>query len=97
MAARGGGDPPADADRMPAQRTVRTKTRTGKYSRQLRSAWTDAWDTDGAPQPPRCAPTMAFTWRTARQRELVAEVEGLVSVAHYHQLFWRDTHRLEQV
>ncbi|WP_336087350.1 NAD(P)H-dependent flavin oxidoreductase [Nocardia sp. SSK8] len=29
--------------------TVRSKARTGKYSRQLRSAWTDAWDTPAAP------------------------------------------------
>ena len=31
--------------------TVRSKARTGKYSRQLRSAWTDAWECDGAPAP----------------------------------------------
>ncbi len=31
--------------------TVRSKARTGKYSRQLRSAWTDAWEADDAPTP----------------------------------------------
>jgi len=31
--------------------TVRSKSRTGKPSRQLRSPWTDAWETDGAPKP----------------------------------------------
>ena len=31
--------------------TVRSKSRTGKYSRQLRSAWTDAWESDAAPAP----------------------------------------------
>jgi NAD(P)H-dependent flavin oxidoreductase YrpB (nitropropane dioxygenase family) len=31
--------------------TVRSKCRTGKYSRQLRSAWTDAWDSPESPQP----------------------------------------------
>lgn len=31
--------------------TVRSKARTGKYSRQLRSAWTDAWEAPGAPEP----------------------------------------------
>jgi NAD(P)H-dependent flavin oxidoreductase YrpB (nitropropane dioxygenase family) len=31
--------------------TVRSKGRTGKYSRQLRSAWTDAWDSPGSPKP----------------------------------------------
>ena len=29
--------------------TVRSKHRTGKFSRQLRSAWHDAWETQGAP------------------------------------------------
>jgi len=29
--------------------TVRSKYRTGKFSRQLRSAWHDAWETQGAP------------------------------------------------
>jgi NAD(P)H-dependent flavin oxidoreductase YrpB (nitropropane dioxygenase family) len=31
--------------------TVRSRARTGKYSRQLRSPWTDAWERDDAPAP----------------------------------------------
>lgn len=31
--------------------TVRSQARTGKYSRQLRSPWTDAWESEGAPTP----------------------------------------------
>jgi NAD(P)H-dependent flavin oxidoreductase YrpB (nitropropane dioxygenase family) len=31
--------------------TVRSKCRTGKYSRQLRSAWTDAWEAPDSPEP----------------------------------------------
>ena len=31
--------------------TVRSKSRTGKYSRQLRSAWTEAWNSPDAPTP----------------------------------------------
>lgn len=31
--------------------TVRSKARTGKYSRQLRSPWTDAWETEDSPTP----------------------------------------------
>lgn len=31
--------------------TVRSRSRTGKPSRQLRSAWTDAWESDAAPSP----------------------------------------------
>ncbi len=31
--------------------TVRSRSRTGKHSRQLRSPWTDAWEASGAPDP----------------------------------------------
>ena len=31
--------------------TVRARSRTGKYSRQLRSPWTDAWEQEDAPDP----------------------------------------------
>lgn len=31
--------------------TVRSRSRTGKFSRQLRSPWTDAWERDDAPAP----------------------------------------------
>jgi NAD(P)H-dependent flavin oxidoreductase YrpB (nitropropane dioxygenase family) len=31
--------------------TVRSRARTGKHSRQLRSPWTDAWESAGAPIP----------------------------------------------
>jgi NAD(P)H-dependent flavin oxidoreductase YrpB (nitropropane dioxygenase family) len=34
-----------------SRQTVRTRARTGKYSRQLRSAWTDAWELEEAPEP----------------------------------------------
>jgi NAD(P)H-dependent flavin oxidoreductase YrpB (nitropropane dioxygenase family) len=34
-----------------ARDTVRSKSRTGKPSRQLRSAWTDAWEDEAAPKP----------------------------------------------
>ena len=34
-----------------SRQTVRSKSRTGKYTRQLRSAWTDAWHADAAPEP----------------------------------------------
>lgn len=34
-----------------SRETVRSKSRTGKHSRQLRSPWTDAWEADGAPKP----------------------------------------------
>ena len=31
--------------------TVRSRSRTGKHSRQLRSPWTDAWEQEGVPEP----------------------------------------------
>ena len=30
---------------------MRSRSRTGKYTRQLRSPWTDAWQEEGAPDP----------------------------------------------
>lgn len=46
--------PPAIKDKMLAassRDTVRSRSRTGKFSRQLRSAWTDAWESPDAPDP----------------------------------------------
>ncbi len=34
-----------------SRQTVRSQARTGKYSRQLRSPWTDAWESEDAPAP----------------------------------------------
>ena len=34
-----------------SSQTVRSKSRTGKYSRQIRSPWTDAWESEDAPEP----------------------------------------------
>jgi NAD(P)H-dependent flavin oxidoreductase YrpB (nitropropane dioxygenase family) len=45
---------PAVKEKMLAatsRNTVRSKSRTGKPSRQLRSPWTDAWEQPGSPSP----------------------------------------------
>lgn len=34
-----------------SRQTIRSKARTGKHSRQLRSPWTEAWESKGAPEP----------------------------------------------
>ncbi len=34
-----------------SNQTIRTRSRTGKYSRQVRSPWTDAWELEDAPDP----------------------------------------------
>ena len=45
---------PAVKEKMLAassRQTVRSRSRTGKYTRQLRSAWTDAWHQPDSPDP----------------------------------------------
>lgn len=45
---------PAVKEKMLAansRQTVRSRSRTGKYTRQLRSPWTDAWQAAEAPEP----------------------------------------------
>ncbi len=45
---------PAVKEKMLAatsRQTVRSRSRTGKYTRQLRSPWTDAWQDKDAPEP----------------------------------------------
>jgi NAD(P)H-dependent flavin oxidoreductase YrpB (nitropropane dioxygenase family) len=34
-----------------SSQTVRSKSRTGKFSRQLTSEWTDAWEQPDSPEP----------------------------------------------
>jgi len=34
-----------------SNQTVRSTSRTGKHSRQIRSPWTDAWESEEAPDP----------------------------------------------
>lgn len=34
-----------------SRQTVRSRSRTGKYTRQLKSAWTDAWTAEESPEP----------------------------------------------
>ena len=34
-----------------SNQTVTTRSRTGKFSRQIKSPWTDAWEQDTAPEP----------------------------------------------
>jgi NAD(P)H-dependent flavin oxidoreductase YrpB (nitropropane dioxygenase family) len=46
--------PPVIKEKMVAansSETVRSRSRTGKHSRQLISPWTDAWESDKAPDP----------------------------------------------
>lgn len=51
--------------------TVRSRARTGKPSRQLRSAWTDAWEAETAPKPlPMPLPSIVVEPAMARVNRL---------------------------
>ena len=43
--------PLRDTTQMAPAGTIRSRSRTGKFCRQLRSDWTDAWEQEGAPRP----------------------------------------------
>ncbi len=53
--------------------TIRSKSRTGKYSRQLKSAWTDAWETPDAPTPLPMPYQFGLTERALRKVNKLAE------------------------
>jgi len=65
--------------------TVRSRSRTGKHSRQLRSPWTDAWEREGAPTP-LPMPLQSFVSEPALRRvNKLAEIghEGAANLATY--------------
>ena len=46
--------PPVIKEKMVAansSQTTRSRSRTGKHSRQLKSSWTEAWESESAPEP----------------------------------------------
>ena len=63
--------------------TVRSKARTGKYSRQLRSVWTDAWEAEGSPTP---LPMPLHPWSLSR---LWAELTSSPRVATRGRKHWQ--------
>lgn len=56
--------------------TVRSRSRTGKPSRQLRSAWTDAWEMAGSPQP------LPMPLQSLLSEPALARVEKLAQSGH---------------
>lgn len=68
-----------------ARDTVRSKSRTGKPSRQLRSLWTDAWESDGAPKPLPMPLQSLVSEPALRQVDKLAEGghEGAKALATY--------------
>jgi len=56
--------------------TVRSRSRTGKPTRQLRSAWTDAWHAPDAPEP------LPMPLQGLLSRPALAKVDKLAASGH---------------
>ena len=56
--------------------TVRSRNRSGKPSRQLRSAWTDAWEAEGAP------PALPMPFQTSISEPAMVKVLKLAEGGH---------------
>jgi NAD(P)H-dependent flavin oxidoreductase YrpB (nitropropane dioxygenase family) len=56
--------------------TVRSRSRTGKYTRQLRSPWTDAWQAAGAPDP------LPMPLQGLLSKRALARVDRLAEAGH---------------
>ena len=65
--------------------TVRSRSRTGKHSRQLKSSWTDAWESESAPEPlPMPLQPMVAEPALARVNQLAeGGHDGAVNLATY--------------
>ncbi len=53
--------------------TIRSKSRTGKFSRQLKSSWTDAWEEENAPVPLPMPHQFGLTERAMRKIHKLAD------------------------
>jgi NAD(P)H-dependent flavin oxidoreductase YrpB (nitropropane dioxygenase family) len=59
-----------------SRRTVRSRSRTGKPTRQLQSAWSDAWGAEGAPSP------LPMPLQGILSRAPMAKVDKLAESSH---------------
>ena len=59
-----------------SRETVRSRSRTGKHSRQLRSPWTDAWESNAAPKP------LAMPLQSQVTENPLAKVTKLAEIGH---------------
>ena len=73
-----------DRDDIPRD-TVRSRSRTGKHSRQLRSPWTDAWEAEDAPVPLPMPLQSLVTEPALRQVDHLAQSghEGAIDLSTY--------------
>ncbi len=56
--------------------TVRSRSNTGKPTRQLQSAWTDAWGAKGAPEP------LPMPLQSLLSRPALAKINKLAETGH---------------
>ena len=68
-----------------SRQTVRSRSRTGKYTRQLRSAWTDAWQAEDCPDPLPMPLQGVVAGAAFRKIDRLAQAnhEGAVQLANY--------------
>lgn len=59
-----------------SRNTVRSRSRTGKPTRQLQSAWTDAWGAAGAPEP------LPMPLQGVLSKPALAKVDKLAAAGH---------------
>jgi NAD(P)H-dependent flavin oxidoreductase YrpB (nitropropane dioxygenase family) len=59
-----------------SRNTVRSRSRTGKPTRQLQSAWTDAWGAKGAPEP------LPMPLQMVLSRPAMAKIDKLAERGH---------------
>jgi NAD(P)H-dependent flavin oxidoreductase YrpB (nitropropane dioxygenase family) len=60
-----------------SSQTVRSRSRTGKYSRQIRSPWTDAWElSEDAPDP------LAMPLQSLVSEPALAKVTKMAEIGH---------------
>ena len=62
--------------RASSRETVRSRSRTGKHSRQLRSPWTDAWESNTAPKP------LSMPLQSQVTENPLAKVTKLAEIGH---------------
>ena len=62
--------------RASSREAVRSRSRTGKHSRQLRSPWTDAWESNTAPEP------LSMPLQSQVTENPLAKVTKLAEIGH---------------
>ena len=62
--------------RASSRETVRSRSRNGKHSRQLRSPWTDAWESNTAPEP------LSMPLQSQVTENPLAKVTKLAEIGH---------------